>query len=312
MAKKNRLLQWLIWTAQGILVGFGAILPGVSGGALLAAFRLYKPIMDIVSACGKAFTDLLLLAGKRGRTVKEVLAEPIGTIRQYFWMFCFFGLGGLIGFVGLSGLVNVLLEMNEALVKCVFIGFMLGTVPELWSDAGKTLDPGKYPRHRVCDWLAVGIGFAAMLALLILLDGTAAVQMTPGIIAYGFCGICWGLSFVIPGLSASTLLLFFGLYGPMLDGISRLDMSVCIPLAIGMVLVLLLLPRLVKAAFARWDAALSHGILGIVLATTVMIFPGVPENAVGWVLYAVCILAGCAVSCILGRICERLRENAQA
>lgn len=312
MAKKNRLLQWLIWTAQGILVGFGAILPGVSGGALLAAFRLYKPIMDVVSACGKAFTDLLLLAGKRDRTVKEVLSEPIGTIRQYFWMFCFFGLGGLIGFVGLSGLVNVLLEMNEALVKCVFIGFMLGTVPELWSDAGKTLDPVKYPRHRVCDWLAAGIGFAAMLALLILLDGTAAVQMTPGIIAYGFCGICWGLSFVIPGLSASTLLLFFGLYGPMLDGISRLDMSVCIPLGIGMVLVLLLLPRLVNAAFARWDAALSHGILGIVLATTVMIFPGVPENAVGWVLYAVCILAGCAVSCILGRICERLRENAQA
>lgn len=311
MIKKNRLLQWLVWVAQGILVGFGAILPGVSGGALLAAFRLYKPIMDVISACGKAATDLVLLIGKKHGSVKAVLSEPIRTIRQYFFLFCFFGLGGLIGFVGLSGLVNVLLEANEALVKCVFIGFMLGTVPELWSDAGKTLDKEKYPCHKPGNWLAMGIGFAGMLTLLLLLNGTAAVQMQTGLLAYGFCGICWGLSFVIPGLSASTLLLFFGLYGPMLDGISRLDMAVCIPLAVGMVLVMLLLPRLVNAAFARWDAALSHGILGIVLATTVMIFPGVPESAGGWVLYAVCMIAGCGVSYVLGRICEALRRNAE-
>ena len=286
MVQKNRLFQWLVWAAQGVLVGFGAILPGVSGGALLAAFGLYKPILDLISS-------------------------PIKGIKKYFWMFCFFGIGGLIGFVGLSGLVNVFLEANEALVKCVFIGFMLGTVPELWSDAGKSIDTEKYPRHRKTDWLALGIGFAVMLAILLLLNGSAAVQMQPGLPAWIFCGICWGLSFVIPGLSASTLLLFFGLYGPMLDGISRLDMGVCIPLGIGMVVILLLLPRLVKAAFARWDAPLSHGILGIVLATTVMIFPGLPADALGWILYVVCIICGCAVSYVLGKICARLRENAE-
>lgn len=286
MVQNNRLFQWLVWAAQGVLVGFGAILPGVSGGALLAAFGLYKPILDLISS-------------------------PIRGIKKYFWMFCFFGIGGLIGFVGLSGLVNVLLEANEALVKCVFIGFMLGTVPELWSDAGKNIDTKAYPRHRKTDWLALGIGFAVMLAILLLLNGSAAVQMQPGLPAWIFCGICWGLSFVIPGLSASTLLLFFGLYGPMLDGISRLDMGVCIPLGIGMLVILVLLPRLVKAAFARWDAPLSHGILGIVLATTVMIFPGIPEDALGWILYVVCILCGCAVSYILGKLCARLRENAE-
>lgn len=312
MAKKNSLLRCLVWTAQGILVGFGAILPGVSGGALLAAFRLYKPIMDIVSACGKGITDLVLrICGSHKKTAGEILAQPLAVIRQYFLMFCFFGIGGLIGFVGLSGLVNVLLEANEALVKCVFIGFMLGTVPELWSDAGKTLDTEKSPLHKPAHWLSMAVGFAGMLAVLLLLNTTAAVQITPGPAAYLFCGICWGLSFVIPGLSASTLLLFFGLYGPMLDGISRLDMSVCIPLGIGMVLVLLLLPRLVNAAFARWDAALSHAILGIVLATTVMIFPGTPVDATGWILYAVCMICGCAVSCLLGRLCAGLRENAE-
>ena len=311
MIKKNNLLKGLIWIAQGILVGFGAILPGVSGGALLAAFRLYKPIMDIVSACGKGATDLCLwICGSRKKTVKEILSLPAAAVGKYFWMFCFFGVGGLIGFVGLSGLVNVLLEMSEALVKCVFIGFMLGTVPELWSDAGSTVDKARYPFHKPVHWLSLAVGFVCMLAVLLLLSGSTAMQMTPGLAAYLFCGICWGLSFVIPGLSASTLLLFFGLYGPMLDGISRLDMSVCIPLGIGMILVLLLLPRLVNAAFARWDAVLSHTILGIVLATTVMIFPGIPASAAGWLLYLLCMAGGCAVSYILGRFCARLRENA--
>lgn len=282
---KNRALTGIVWILQGILVGFGAILPGVSGGALLAAFGLYKPILDLISS-------------------------PIKGIKKYFWLFCFFGIGGVIGFVGLSGLVNVLLEWNEALVKCTFVGFMLGTIPELWEDAGSSLTKENQKWHRKNDWLSAAIGFAVMLALLIVLNGTSATQMTPGLPAYFFCGICWGLSFVIPGLSASTLLLFFGIYGPMLDGISHLNMAVCIPLAIGALLILVLLPRLVKAAFARWEATLSHGILGIVLATTVMIFPGAAEDAMGWVLYGLCIVCGCAVSYLLGRLCAKLKENA--
>lgn len=282
---KNRALTGIVWILQGILVGFGAILPGVSGGALLAAFGLYKPILDLISS-------------------------PIQGIKKYFWLFCFFGIGGVIGFVGLSGLVNVLLEWNEALVKCTFVGFMLGTIPELWEDAGSSLDKSNQKWHRKQDWLSAGIGFAVMLTLLIVLNGTSATQMTPGLPAYFFCGICWGLSFVIPGLSASTLLLFFGIYGPMLEGISRLNMAVCIPLAIGALVILALLPRLVKAAFARWEATLSHAILGIVLATTVMIFPGMADSVLGWVLYVLCIVCGCAVSYLLGRLCAKLKANA--
>lgn len=282
---KNRALTGIVWILQGILVGFGAILPGVSGGALLAAFGLYKPILDLISS-------------------------PIQGIKKYFWLFCFFGIGGVIGFVGLSGLVNVLLEWNEALVKCTFVGFMLGTIPELWEDAGSSLTKENQKWHRKQDWLSAGIGFAVMLTLLIVLNGTSATQMTPGVPAYFFCGICWGLSFVIPGLSASTLLLFFGLYGPMLEGISRLNMAVCIPLAIGALVILALLPRLVKAAFARWEATLSHAILGIVLATTVMIFPGAADSVLGWVLYVLCIVCGCAVSYLLGRLCAKLKANA--
>ena len=47
--KKNPFIQPIIWIMEGILVGFGAILPGISGGTLLIAFGMYKPIIDLLS-----------------------------------------------------------------------------------------------------------------------------------------------------------------------------------------------------------------------------------------------------------------------
>ena len=47
--KKNPIVQPIIWIMEGILIGFGAILPGISGGALLVAFGMYKPIIDLLS-----------------------------------------------------------------------------------------------------------------------------------------------------------------------------------------------------------------------------------------------------------------------
>jgi len=213
--------------------------------------------------------------------------------------------------VGLSGIASILLAKNAAIVTCIFMGFMLGTVPELWTDAGKTLDRKKYPAHRITDWLAMGLALIGMTVLLTVLSGTAAVHITPGFGAYILCGLFWGISFVVPGMSASTLLLFFGLYQPMLEGISRLDFSVLIPLGIGMLIILVLLPRLVNAAFARWDATLSHIILGIVLATTIMIFPGAPASAAGWLLYLLCFVGGGVVSWGLSVLCAKLKENAE-
>lgn len=35
--------RWLLRVIQGILVGSGAILPGISGGVLCVSFGLYQP-----------------------------------------------------------------------------------------------------------------------------------------------------------------------------------------------------------------------------------------------------------------------------
>lgn len=275
--KKNRMIQGLLWVLEGILVGFGAIMPGISGGTLCVAFGMYKPLID-------------------------VLSEPRANLKRHWKMLGLFVLGGAVGFVGLSGLAGWLMGQNSAAVTCAFIGLILGTVPELWKDAGeKGRGGGAY--------IALAVGFAAMLAVLTLLRNQNAMTMTPGILSYLFCGVLWGVSFIVPGLSSSTLLLFFGLYQPMLDGIARLNPGVILPIAVGAVLCVLLLTKGVNAAFNRFHSVMSHAILGVVVATTLMIFPDFGVDAQSMLLYVGCIVGGAVLSFLLGRACGRLKEQ---
>ena len=38
-----------LWILEGIVVGLGAILPGVSGGTLCVAFGMYRPLIETLS-----------------------------------------------------------------------------------------------------------------------------------------------------------------------------------------------------------------------------------------------------------------------
>lgn len=277
--KKKRInpLLLLLWFVQGILIGFGAILPGVSGGTLCVAFGMYKPLMETISNIRTG-------------------------LKKYWLMLIVFALGMGVGFVGLSGLAAWLLDKNTALVTLVFIGLILGTVPELWRDAGtQGRTKGSY--------ISLVIGFVVMLGVLALLKSSAAFTITPGIFAYVLCGVLWGFSFILPGLSSSTLLLFFGLYQPMLEGISTFDFAVLIPMGIGMLATVLPLAKLIQSAYKKHYNILSHTIMGVVIATTVMIFPSM-EWSVKTVLSAiVAIVGGAVVSYLLSMMCEKIKEK---
>ena len=50
MKEKNTgVLRWVLRVLQGMLVGVGAVLPGISGGVLCVVFGIYKPVMELLS-----------------------------------------------------------------------------------------------------------------------------------------------------------------------------------------------------------------------------------------------------------------------
>ncbi len=271
---QNKILPWLLWFLEGAIVGFGAILPGVSGGTLCVAFGMYRPLIRLMSS-------------------------PKQGMKQHGLMLGIFLLGAVVGFVGLSGLAAVLLEKNTALVTCAFIGFILGTFPDLWRDAGTEKRTG-------ASFVSLISCFLVMLGILALLRTQLTVTVAPNIGGYLLCGLLWGLSFVVPGLSSSSLLLFFGLYQPMLEGISGLDMGVLLPMGIGMAACALLLSKAVNAAYRKFYSVVSHGVLGIVAATAIMILPKWDGSVLTAVLSLVCILGGAALSFLFTCVCNRI------
>lgn len=274
---RKKQLMFLLWLLEGIVVGFGAILPGVSGGTLCVAFGMYRPIID-------------------------TLAHVRSGIRKHGLMLLTFFAGVLVGFVALSGLAAWLLARDTAVVTCAFIGFILGTFPELWQDAGTQGRTGR-------GIFAMVLGFAAMAVLLGALKTTVAFTVSPGMAGFLLCGVLWGLSFIVPGLSSSSLLLFFGLYQPMLAGIASFDLAVLLPLGVGMALCVLLLPRIIERTYQKHFSIVSHGILGIVAATALMILPQWDGSARTLIINLLAILFGCALSYGFSRLCRKVKDQ---
>ncbi len=278
--KKNIVLQYPLLLFKGVIVGFGAIMPGISGGTLCVAFGMYKPLLGLLN-------------------------HPFQTIKSDWQKLLFFILGGGIGFVGLSGLAGWLMEKNSQAVTCALIGFIIGTFPGLWKSAGLH---GRKPSS----YISMLSGFIILLVILIALRCANGVAIAPGVGSFLLCGITWGISFIVPGLSSSTLLLFFGLYQPMLEGISSFSLPVLIPLAIGVGVSLLTLSKLVDSAYHKWYSQVSHSIIGFVAASIIMIIPvGMFKTVSGFALGTVCIVGGSIISFFTDNLCTHLKKSNQ-
>lgn len=269
--------RWLRDFLCGVLIGAGAILPGVSGGVLAVVFGIYRPLM-------------------------EMLTHPRTAVPKYWRWLPALGLGWCVGFLGVAKGIAVCLDQSASVTTWLFIGLIVGTVPSLFREAGKE------GRHSAA-WVSLAVCAAAVFAGLFYVGRVLSVTVEPSFWWYNFCGVLWGMSVVIPGLTSSSVMMALGLYQPMLEGLARLDLlvlSACLP---GMVIAMLLLARLVSWFFRRHYAVAYHGILGIVLASTLVI---VPTSYTGWgevVLSALCCAGGFWLASFLDKLDRRIKKN---
>lgn len=231
----------LMRVLQGTLIGGGAILPGVSGGVLAVVFGVYRPMM-------------------------EMLSHPFRSLKKHLWLFIPIIIGVALGFVGFAKLMALLFKENSPYPISVFVGLILGTVPVLLKTAKSQ---GGKPADTKTMWLT----FAGLLAFLIILQSLSGMNLPLNPLWAFISGIIWGFSLVVPGLSSSSLLIFMGLYTRIMDDVGSLQLATVVPLLLGIALVAILFARLVDRLFDRHFSLASHAIVGLVLASTVMIVP---------------------------------------
>lgn len=234
----------LMRVLQGALIGGGAILPGVSGGVLAVVFGIYRPMM-------------------------ELLSHPFRALKKNLWLFIPIVIGVGIGFVGFAKLMALLFAEDSPYPISLFVGLILGTVPSLLKTARSQ---GRKP---AADMTALILTFAGLLAFLIILEGTGSMNLTLTPVWALISGLIWGFSLIVPGLSSSSILIFMGLYKSIMDDVGRLQLGTVIPLLLGIALVAFLFARVIDSLFNKHFSVASHAIVGLVLASTIMIIPRV-------------------------------------
>lgn len=239
--KKNNPLSWLINFFKGMLIGSGAILPGVSGGALAAIFGLYEPIITFLADMRKNFWS----------NVKYFL--PVG-------------IGGLFGVFVLATPIDYGLQNFPVHVLWGFIGAILGTFPSLYKEAGKE---GRDTKHIIIAIVTAIVTFG----ILVYANNNLNVEVPQNTLAWLFSGGIFASGMIVPGLSPSNFLIYFNLYQPLTEGIRMLDFSIIVPVGIGGIVVVLLFSRLMRYIMDRAYANVFHFILGVVIASTVIIAP---------------------------------------
>lgn len=225
---------------KGVVIALGFILPGVSGGVLAAILGIYERLLGFMVHFRRNF-------------------------KRDFWYFVPVGLGGIVGIALLSVPLEYLLAHAQVIVLWGFAGAIIGTLPALMKTA-----TSRAPR----DWLD-GVWFfgtfiisAGLLYFMSELFGTLPANFGGFIVA----GALIALGVLVPGLSPSNLLLILGLFTPMLTGFKRLDIvGVYLPIAIGGILAMALFSKLMDHLLVKFHSRVYHFILGIVLASTMLI-----------------------------------------
>ena len=239
--ERNRLKKWIIRLIKGIFIGAGFILPGTSGGTFAVIFGTFEPMVKFFSNIKKDFKENL------------TFFLPIFT-------------GSALGVLVFSMVLTFFFAVAEVPLLWFFIGLIVGSIPALWKQAGKG---GRTKIHWAVLGISLMISFGLLFWIYYAVEGSFPINLYTWIMAGGIIGI----GTFIPGFSSGNILLVLGVYDRMLYGIANVDFAVIIPIFISALIVVLTLSKLIALVLKKAYGTFFHGIIGLVVASTLLIVP---------------------------------------
>ena len=287
MEKKTTSGSLIIGILQGILIGAGAVLPGVSGGVLAVLFGVYKPLM-------------------------RLLAHPLKEWKNSLIQLWPILVGVVVGYIGIAKVLAEVLTRYESQALALFVGMTIGILPSLFREAGEKGRDSK-------SWISMGVVFAVALTVLIVCR-VMQVTIVPNFLWNMFGGFCLVLSMIAPGMSSSVLLLplravnsegvQFTLYTHVTDAIGNLDFAVLLPIGVGALLTLVLLTRAIDWLLNTHYSVTFHGIIGIVIAATIFTVPAAAFTAgVGsCLIHLLFVVVGAVATLLLDKFNQKVEK----
>lgn len=282
---KTKQENFLVRFIKGVIIALGFILPGVSGGVLAAIMGIYERMLSFMAHVRQNF-------------------------KRDFLYFLPIGLGGIVGIGLLSKPLDFLLQHYQVIVLWGFAGTIIGTMPTLLRESTSKSSRDKID---IAWFLGILIGGGLFLFFMSEIFGTIPANFLGFVIA----GALIALGVLVPGLSPSNLLIILGLYSPMLKGFKSFDPMVFIPIAIGGIISMLVFSKAMEKLIQNHHSRVYHFILGIVLASTILIlvpnpyqndgisYAGVSGSTI--ILSIIFFILGCGLALWMSKLEEKYK-----
>ena len=288
---------WQKSALLGFIIGLAVIVPGISGSTVAIIFKLYD---QFIYAMGNLLKDFK-------RCFTFLLPIGIGAV-----------IGVALGFIGVKGLV----EAFPFVIVCLFSGLMIGAFPAVKSELkGAKVTPLRVALFSLGVMIPIAIG-----VLSVWLE-----SRTPVLIAennpFSFfnyrlilalpVGYVLGITQIVPGLSASAVLMSLGWFNGLVQSVSLhfwLESPIAflyyIALGLGFLAGLLTFSKILSILFQKTRHNAYSMIVGLSLGSIVsMFFNGDIvkvylswQGGIDWVEFALgvaLLLVGCVCSYLL-------------
>lgn len=296
--KYKNLKEIFISIFVGFSIGLSVIVPGISGSSIAIIMKVYDKLIYAFSNIFKRFKICIIF----------LLPIALGII-----------IGFALGFI----LVKILLEAFPFITICFFVGLMIGTYPILFKEI-----KGEKPKTKKSLLFALGTIIPIAITVISMQINTSNSLAEINLyhyILFLFIGILISLTQIIPGLSATVLLMMFGYYTALINGIGRELFSnvklifVYVSLVIGFIIGILLFSKIINKMLTSYRKPFFFMICGLSIGSIAAVFLGnecieiyktwiMPSIAIDIGLGIVALIVGFVITFLL-YIFDKKREN---
>jgi len=225
--------KFFINISKGFLIGIGAIIPGLSGGTMAIITGVFEELLE-------ATANLILHIRK---SIKVIFPVAFGAVAAI---------------LTLSPLLDSFSLNFPVLSNYLFCGIACFST---FLFVRKSITP-EFSNKKV---LSIILGITTALVISILLKLFQTDFSESGFITLFIIGLPLALALVLPAISFSYMLLFFGLYNKMLESISKFDVMFLIPIASGIIVGTYISSKLLLNLINRYPEYTYSYVLGFVL-----------------------------------------------
>lgn len=243
---------------KGMAIGIANVIPGFSGGTMAVILKVYERLIGSLSD----------IATKPLKVIKEIWALLIGVV---------------LGVVVASFTIIISLEHFPIQTIMFFVGLIIGSIPTIVSNIKvETRKENGFKRIKAVDIISFVVCIAIMVILPLMDSGVDVEKVTIGtLIVVLLMGVISAGTMIIPGISGSLVLMIFGYYVLIIGNIKgalenllhfnfvgmKDQIFILIFFAIGAVLGLVFISKLIRYLLTKWPKTVYYAILGLLVAS---------------------------------------------